>query len=81
MIPRPKDLSDAQLESVLEGNDGRQLLHVTFGSVLTRKQDDGTYLFRGELMDVLNTHEEDHYTVLASHLGRHVSPFASSLAQ
>ncbi len=78
VIPRPKALSDAQLESVLDGNDGRQLLHVTFGSVLTRKQDDGTYRFRNELMDVLNAHEEEHYAVLTKHLGRHVQPFAAA---
>ena len=75
-VPRAARLADSQLESVLDGNDGRQLLHVTFGSVLTARQDDGTYRFRDDLHDLLINHEEEHYAVLQQHLGRHVRPFA-----
>ena len=76
VVPRPADLADDQLETVLNGNDGRQLLHVTYGSVLTTRNDDGSYRFRDELMEVLIDNEEEHYAVLAKHLGRHVRPFA-----
>ena len=33
--PRPKDVPDAQLPALLDQTDVRQILHVTFGSVLT----------------------------------------------
>jgi hypothetical protein len=78
VIPRSEDLNDDQLEIVLNGNDGRQLLHVTFGSVLTTKNESGDYLFRNELLDCLRQNEEEHYSVVAHHLGRHIQPFAKS---
>ncbi len=75
-VPHPHALQDRELETVLDGNDGRQLLHVTYGSVLTWENDDGTYKFRDELLEMLIDDEEEHYTVLAEHLGKHVQPFA-----
>jgi hypothetical protein len=74
-IRRADDLKDDQLETTLDGNDGRQLLHVTFGSVLTTRGDDGAYLFRNDLLNVLRNNEDEHYDVLAAHLGRHIEPF------
>ena len=75
-IPRASDLKDGELDTVLNGNDGRQLLHVTFGSVLTTKSDGGDYLFRQAIRDCLVDNEQEHYAVLKQHLGRHVAPFA-----
>jgi hypothetical protein len=75
-VPRSKELANDKLETVLDGNDGRQLLHVTYGSVLTAATDDGTPRFRDEILRVLIDNEEEHYSVLAHHLGRHVKPFA-----
>jgi hypothetical protein len=75
-IPRSSDLKDGELETVLNGNDGRQLLHVTFGSVLTTKSDGGDYLFRQAIRDCLIDNEQEHYAVLKQHLGQHVAPFA-----
>jgi hypothetical protein len=74
-VKRPGKLKDNDLAGILDGNDGRQLLHVTFGSVLTTKSGDG-YLFRARLLDALRRNEERYYEVLTSHLGRHIAPFA-----
>ena len=76
VVPHSESLADRQLESVLDGNDGRQLLHVTYGSVLTARTGGGGYRFRDELLEVLGDNEEEHYAVLAQHLGRHAHPFA-----
>ncbi|MHC4798130.1 MAG: tagaturonate epimerase family protein [Planctomycetota bacterium] len=75
-VPRSNELAGDRLETVLEGNDGRQLLHVTYGSVLTATKDDGGYLFRDEFFNVLMDHEEEHYEVLADHMGKHIRSFA-----
>jgi len=75
-IPRSKDLPGDRLETVLDMKDGRQLLHVTYGSVLTATTDEGHPRFRDEILRVLTDHEEEHYGVLACHLGRHIKPFA-----
>lgn len=64
------------MEPLLDDVHGRQMLHVTFGSVLGGRGPDDNWLFRDELLGCLMDHEEEHYTVLAAHLGRHLSPFA-----
>ncbi|MBI4578546.1 MAG: hypothetical protein HY718_02520 [Planctomycetes bacterium] len=75
-VPRPSQLADGDLETVLDGNDGRQLLHVTFGSILTSKSPNGEYLFRDAFRACLIDHEDEHYDVLSHHLGGHVLPFS-----
>ncbi len=51
----------------LDENDGRQILHVTFGSVLTDAK-------LGPIVhDVLRTHPETYRQVLAHHFGKHLA--------
>lgn len=66
----PADLPDLELASVLDSFDGRQVLHVTFGSVLDR--------FGPRLKQVLAQREEAHYAALEAHFVRHLSPFGST---
>ena len=75
-VKRPEELADAELGGVLDGNDGRQLLHVTYGSVLTAQDAKGTSRFRDRLLHALRSNEEVHYRILARHMRRHVGPFA-----
>lgn len=75
-VPRPEKLSDKQLSSILDINDGRQLLHVTFGSVLTTRDASGKYLFRDRFYDALTANEDTHYEIVAKHLRRHIDPIA-----
>ena len=74
-FPRVDELADADLPLVLDSFDGRQLLHVTFGSVLTGKTN-GEYLFRDRIRQTLSVNEEAHYQMLAKHLSKHAAPFA-----
>jgi hypothetical protein len=66
-VPLPASRADDELGSVLDLFDTRQVLHVTFGSVLDR--------FGGQLRAELAAHEEAYYAVLEVHFGRHLSPF------
>ena len=75
---RAGQLPDRQLASVLSSNDGRQVLHVTFGSVLTAKDSAGNYRFRDRLLKALASNEDVHYEIVARHLRRHVEPFAEA---
>lgn len=77
-VRRPADLADDELPGLLDEFDARQVLHVTFGSVLTAGKPDGTYLFRDRFYNTLVSHEEEHYAALEKHLGRHATPFSSS---
>ena len=76
-LPKPDAVADGELAGVLDGDDGRQVLHVTFGSVLTTLGSDGKPLFRDRLLVALRANEETHYEVIAKHLRRHVDPFAA----
>jgi tagaturonate epimerase len=76
-ILKPDEVADDVLADALNHFDTRQAFHVTFGSVLTRKNDDGSYLFRDRFYKALEENEEVHYACLEEHLGKHASPFAS----
>ena len=65
-VPDPAALSDYMLPGLLEDNDARQILHVTFGSVLDH--------YKGELLRLLDEHEEAHYEGLAEHFIKHLQP-------
>ena len=68
-VPRPEDLSDEDLAGVLDQFDGREVLHVTFGSVLDR--------LGGELLAALDADEEVYYAALEAHFDRHLAPFVA----
>jgi tagaturonate epimerase len=66
----PADPGDAELPTLLEQFDAREILHVTFGSVL----DEPPYLER--LFALLRGHSEDYASGLETHFLRHLEPFA-----
>ena len=66
-VPASEALGDAELRGLLDAFDARQVLHVTFGSVLER--------FGTRLKSALGEHEEDHYGHLQAHFIRHLTPF------
>jgi len=71
----PEDLADDELATVLDEFDTREVMHVTFGSVL-RAQESGKPRFKDRLMQTLAEHEETHYETVRAHILRHVEPFA-----
>ena len=72
-VPAPGTLPDSELERVyVVDDDGRQIMHVTYGSAFTAKDASGRWLFRDRIFALL-AKEEDLYTAcLEKHLGRHV---------
>jgi hypothetical protein len=66
-VPAPDALSAADLPGLLEQFDARQVLHVTFGSVLDR--------FGDQLLATLREHEEVYHEMLQAHFRRHLAPF------
>lgn len=69
-VPTPDTLADDALAALLDDNDARQVLHVTFGSALDA--------FKPRLMALLQHHESEHYATLARHFARHLEPFMGS---
>ncbi len=76
-VPAPQQLKDDELANVLDSFDGRQLLHVTFGSVLTARDSGGRFRFRERLLLALRGDEEAHYAAVSAHIRKHVMPFAN----
>jgi len=69
-------LSDRDLPTLLEQFDAREILHVTFGSVLTERNAAGERRFYDDLMDVLRAHPDAYADDLKKHFLRHLRPFA-----
>jgi len=74
-VPPAGDLADEQLPGLFDQNDARQVLHVTFGKVLTIKDAAGRPLFRDRLLASLKRNEETYNDYLQRHFRRHVEPF------
>jgi hypothetical protein len=66
-VPLPDELADDELAGVLDLFDGREVLHVTFGSVLDR--------FGDRLLAALDADEEAHYAALEAHFRKHLAAF------
>ncbi len=66
--PRLEDLSDDALPGVLDQFDAREMLHVTFGSALSR--------YGHDIKATLRVHEEAHYAAIEAHFDRHLASFA-----
>jgi hypothetical protein len=72
LVPEASDLKEGEVEKVyLDQNHGRQILHVTFGSVLTERSDHG-YRFREKIRTILRQNQQLHEDVLREHLGKHI---------
>jgi hypothetical protein len=73
--PRSTDLADGELASALDNFHARQMLHVTFGSVLTTQDVTGQYVYRDRFYTALRSDEEAYYGVLETHFDKHLEPF------
>jgi hypothetical protein len=65
-VPDPASLPDAALPGLLDQFDARQVLHVTFGSLLER--------YGSDLHRILTEHAEEYYQALERHFVRHLEP-------
>jgi hypothetical protein len=74
-IKHAKDYKDVELEGLFASNDIRQVLHVTYGRVLTEKNAQGKYIFRDKIYKCLIENEDLHYKLLIAHFHRHLEPF------
>jgi tagaturonate epimerase len=71
--PEPQIVGD--WPSLLENFDSREILHVTFGSILREKNPDGSFRFYDRLIKFLKDHPEAYAKNLEKHFIRHLQPF------
>jgi len=70
-VPDLARVSDQELPELLEINEVRQLLHITYGYILQDKAGE-EYLFRNRLYDFWESHEKEYRAALKTHIGRHL---------
>ena len=75
MFNEANSYSDEELIGLFNSDDCRQILHVTFGRILTDKNEDGCFLFKERIFKCLNENEELHYKFLIDHFHKHLDPF------
>jgi hypothetical protein len=63
-----RDLERPYLDEV----PGRQLMHVTFGSVLTQGRRGNGQTFKDAMLDVLRKNDDLHKEVLVKHFDKHL---------
>ncbi len=75
--PLPQDVPDADLVKLLDQFDARQILHITFGSVLREKGHESRLRFQERLTDLLHAHSEEYARNLEAHFLKHLMPFVA----
>ena len=72
-IPDVDKLSDSQLPELFNQNDSRQLIHITYGLILGKKNDDGSFSFRDRLYQFWRDHSSEYEAALVKHIGKHLT--------
>jgi hypothetical protein len=71
-IPDVDKLKCEELPELFNQNDSRQLIHITYGLILSKKNEDGTFAFKDRLYKLWKEKEEDYAQALMKHIGRHL---------
>ena len=72
-IPGIAAIPDKELINLFTKNDSRQLIHITYGSILRAKDNKGKYIFKDKIYKILFQYEKDHYRELSNHIKRHMT--------
>jgi hypothetical protein len=71
-IPDISGMSDSDLEKLFENDDARQVLHITYGPILSEKNPDGSFIFKDRLYKLWRENESEYRAALVKHIGRHL---------
>ena len=72
-IPALDSLSDAELPALFDQNDARQLIHITYGLILSAKDESGAPRFKTRLYHCWRENDALYYDRLEQHIGRHLA--------
>jgi len=71
-IPDLRSIEDCDLPKLFENNDVRQVIHITYGLILSRKNTDGSFTFKDRLFNLWQKHEDEYRSALVKHIGKHL---------
>lgn len=72
-VPDIDMLKDSELPALMNMEDARQVLHITYGYILQAKNSEGCFVFNDEIFKTLNLYESDYYFALKRHIGKHLA--------
>lgn len=72
-IPDVDSLRDDELVTLFSQNDARQLIHITYGPILTAKNEDGSPLFRDRLYGIWRKERELYTDYIEKHVTHHLA--------
>jgi len=72
-IPDIDSMTDAELPGLMDKDDSRQILHITYGLILQAKAEDGSPLFRDRIYEVLAQYEPEYFAALKTLFDRHLT--------
>ena len=75
--PKAEAVAEPALAGLLDDFDVREILHVTFGSVLTSRKPDGAPVYADRLLGLLRANPGAYSDCLERHFVRHLKPFAA----
>ncbi|WP_449539337.1 tagaturonate epimerase family protein [Ferdinandcohnia sp. Marseille-Q9671] len=67
-----ESVQDSELPEYMNNDAARQVIHVTYGILLTVKDENGNFIFKDEFFNTLNEREEEYRQALVQHIGKHV---------
>jgi hypothetical protein len=71
-IPDINTLSDKDLVKLFSMDDARQLIHITYGPILSTRTETGEYLFKDRLYKLWSDNAELYANMLHKHIGHHL---------
>ena len=78
-IPEVDLLNATQLAELFTNDDARQLIHITYGYILTARTGDGGALFSERLYGLWRRYDAEYRLLLQNHIGKHLSLLYSDL--
>ena len=70
-IPDVDTITDEQLPDYFKNNDARQLIHITYGLILNKKNEDGSYAYKDRLYKVWREYRNEYSDLIFNHIGNH----------
>jgi hypothetical protein len=71
-IPDINTLKDEDLPALFNQNDARQLIHITYGLILNKKNAGGSFAFKDRLYKLWKDREAEYAAALIQHIGKHL---------
>ncbi|MCL2805207.1 MAG: tagaturonate epimerase family protein [Treponema sp.] len=71
-LPDLKTVKDEDLPKLFENNEVRQVIHITYGLILSLKNSSGSFVYKDRLYKLWSEHEGEYRKALLKHIGKHL---------